>query len=72
LGIADGEKVRLVSRYGSASMPVKITSTIRESQLFTTFHDPRVFTNRITSGHRDRVVSAPEYKVTAVRVERLQ
>jgi hypothetical protein len=29
-----------------------------------------VFLNRITGPHRDSVVGSPEYKVTAVRIER--
>jgi predicted molibdopterin-dependent oxidoreductase YjgC len=39
-------------------------------QLFTTFHRAELFVNRLTSPVRDRQVHAPEYKVTAVRVER--
>lgn len=70
LGVSDGERVRLVSRYGSVRLPVHVTPRIRAGELFTTFHDPNVFTNRVTSGYRDSVVGAPEYKVTAVRVER--
>lgn len=71
LHLEDGIAVRITSRYGTATLPVRITPTVNRSELFTTFHDPRVFTNRVTSKYRDRVVSAPEYKVTAVRVEPL-
>ncbi len=71
LGVVDGEHVNVTSRYGSATLPVHITPTIRPKELYATFHDPKVFLNRLTSSHRDRVVNAPEYKVTAVRVERL-
>lgn len=70
LGVEDGDRVRLVSRYGTAQLPVRVTPIVRPGELFTTFHDPNVFTNRVTSGYRDSVVGAPEYKVTAVRVER--
>lgn len=71
LGMNEEEIVRITSRYGSADLPVKISSTVRRGELFTTFHDPRIFLNRVTSRHRDRVVGAPEYKVTAVRVEKI-
>ncbi len=71
LHIEDGESVRIASRYGSAVLPVWITPTVNRTELFATFHDPRVFMNRVTSSFRDRVVSSPEYKVTAVRIERL-
>lgn len=71
LSMSDGDSVRMTSHYGSVVLPVKITPIVRRGELFTTFHDPKVFTNRVTSDHRDSVVGAPEYKVTAVRIERL-
>ncbi|MCE9559134.1 MAG: formate dehydrogenase subunit alpha [Armatimonadetes bacterium] len=71
LNLTEGERVQITSRYGSATLPIRISTTIRRHELFTTFHDPKVFLNRVTSNHRDRVVGAPEYKVTAVRIERL-
>ncbi|MBV6458305.1 MAG: putative formate dehydrogenase [Fimbriimonadaceae bacterium] len=72
LQISTGDRVRVTSRYGSATLPVRVLPSIRLREAFTTFHDPRVFTNFVTSGYRDRVVGAPEYKVTAVRIERLE
>lgn len=71
IGVKEGEIVRIVSRYGSADIPIRISDAVRPQELFATFHDPKVFTNRVTSKYRDRVVSSPEYKVTAVRIERL-
>lgn len=69
LGIGDGEIVRIVSRHGSAELPVRITATVKPGELFASFHRPDIFLNRVTSGERDRMVHSPEYKVTAVRVE---
>ncbi len=71
LGIADGETVRISSRYGSARLPVKINPVVRNGELFATFHNPEVLLNRITSSNRDRFVHTPEFKVTAVRVEKI-
>ncbi len=71
LGLTSGERVRLASRYGAIELPVRIDDGVAEGELFSTFHDPAVFMNHITSPYRDRFVKAPEYKVTAVRVERL-
>lgn len=68
LGLHDGERVQLQSRYGSASLPVQVTARVRPGELFTTFHDAGVFLNRLTSPYRDRYVKSPEYKVTAVRL----
>jgi formate dehydrogenase major subunit len=71
LGLIGGERVRVRSRYGSAELPVRVTPSVEPGQLFSTFHNPKTFLNRITSTHRDRFVKAPEYKVTAVRIEKL-
>jgi len=66
-----GEWVRLMSRYGEAVLPVEFSASIRQGELFATFHTPEIFLNRITTPYRDRYVQAPEYKVTAVRIEKL-
>ena len=71
LGILDGEVVSVISRYGEAQMPARVSKTVRQGELFATFHSTRVFLNRITSRYRDRYVQAPEFKVTAVRLEKL-
>lgn len=67
-----GERVLVQSRYGSASLPVRITRRVQPGELFATFHDAEVFLNRVTSPHRDRYVKSPEYKVTAVRIVKLE
>ncbi len=71
LGIFDGEVVRVKSSYGEIEMHIEISTGIRQGELFATFHSPRIFLNRITSPNRDRFVQTPEYKVTAVTIERL-
>lgn len=70
LRLHNGEKVRLHSRYGEASLPIRITSAVNPGQLFATFHTAEVFLNRVTSPYRDCYVKSPEYKVTAVKIER--
>jgi formate dehydrogenase major subunit len=71
LGVENGETVRVVSRYGEAKLPVRISGAVKAGELFATFHSTGVFLNRITSKYRDRYVQAPEFKVTAVRIEKL-
>jgi formate dehydrogenase major subunit len=71
LSIADGVRVRLVSRYGEAVLPIQITSRVTPGELFATFHSTAVRLNAVTGPHRDRLSGTPEYKVTAVRVEPL-
>lgn len=69
LGVKPDGSVRVRSRYGAVVMAARITDSIRPGTLFATFHDARVGLNKITSPFRDRIVQAPEYKVTAVAIE---
>lgn len=72
LQLLQGEPARIQSRYGEATLPVRISSTVKRGELFATFHSTDVFLNRVTSPYRDRYVKSPEYKVTAVRVEKAE
>lgn len=69
--LRDGERVKLRSRYGEAILPIRITDHVVQGQLFATFHDATLTINRLTSSYRDRLVETPEYKRTAVALERL-
>jgi formate dehydrogenase major subunit len=69
--LENGEKVKVKSLYGEAVLPVRVSETIKPGELFATFHTPQIFLNFITSPHRDRFVQSPEYKVTAVRIEKI-
>lgn len=71
LGLADGETVRLCSAQGAAELPVQVSGHVKPGEVYTTFHSTRVFLNQITTSHRDRYTKTPEYKVTAVRIEKL-
>jgi formate dehydrogenase major subunit len=69
LGLHDGSKARVKSRYGETVLTVRITSAARAGEVFATFNDPSTLLNLITGPHRDGYVDTPEYKVTAVRIE---
>ena len=71
LGINDGDRVRLRSRWGEAVLPARITEYVEPGELFATFHTPQVSLNRLTGAHRDGYAKTPEYKVTAVRIDRI-
>jgi formate dehydrogenase major subunit len=71
LALHDGEHVRVRSRHGDAALPIRINPAIKPGGLFATFHAPDVFLNRLTGTGRDSVVHTPEYKVVAVRVEKV-
>jgi formate dehydrogenase major subunit len=70
-GVRDGESVRVVSRYGAIVLPVRVSAAMTPGQLFGTFQTSRFRVNVVTSAGRDAVTKTPEYKVTAVRIERL-
>jgi formate dehydrogenase major subunit len=66
-----GDRARLTSRHGSAELAVQISERVRPGQLFTTFHTASTFINRLIGDQRDPITHTPEYKVTAVRLERV-
>ena len=70
LNLHNGARVRVHSAYGAAVLPIRISPSVKPGELFATFHTDEVFLNRVTSPHRDRHVKTPEYKITAVRIER--
>lgn len=71
LDLHEGESVRVVSRYGAAVLPVRPSAAIAAGQLFATFQTIEAFLNAVTGPGRDAVVGTPEYKLTAVRIERV-
>jgi len=72
LSFHNGEQVRLVSRYGAAVLPLYVSERIKPGELFTTFHTGDVFLNHVIGPHRERFAGTPEYKVTAVNVEKVE
>jgi formate dehydrogenase major subunit len=71
LSLRDGDRAQLRSRYGCVVLPVRISNEVRAGELFATFHTPEVFLNLITSAECDGITTTPEYKRTAVQVEKL-
>ncbi len=70
-GLKEGDNARLISRYGEASLPVHIDPDVRRGEVFTTFSNNKVFINQLTSSVRDNYVQTPEYKITAIRIEKV-
>ncbi|MEV0327662.1 molybdopterin oxidoreductase family protein [Micromonospora echinospora] len=72
LGVEEGEELRVTSRRGEMRAPARITATIRPDTLFAPFHwggAGRV--NSVTNDALDPVSRMPEFKVCAVRVEKV-
>ena len=72
LGVSDGDLVRLTSRRGSMTAPAKVVATIRPDTVFVPYHWPGDKSiNQLTKRALDPISKIPEYKVSAVRVEKV-
>lgn len=69
LGIADGDQVRVTSRRGATVAPARLSDTMRLDTVFMPFHWPGV--NDVTNSALDPTSRMPEFKVCAVRLERM-
>ena len=70
-GVADGDLLRVTSRRGSVVAAARLTRRSAPGMVFMTFHFAESATNLLTSDAVDPTAKIPEYKVCAVRVERL-
>ena len=69
-GLADGERVRVVSRRGAVETPVRSDATLRPGLAFMTLHFPdEVDVNTLTPDFWDPKSGTAEFKASAVRVE---
>jgi formate dehydrogenase major subunit len=70
-GFRDGERVRVSSRRGSVTAPVRIDDGLRAGLVFMTLHfNDEVATNLLTIDVADPKSGTAEFKAAAVRVER--
>ncbi len=70
LGLADGDAVRVRSRHGDFTLRARLTDRVQPGEPFATFHAVEAFVNRAMGGGRDSVTGTPEYKVTAVSLNK--
>jgi assimilatory nitrate reductase catalytic subunit len=72
-GIAQGELVRLVTRRGTAEFRARLDPTMRLDTVFVPFHwGGRACANLLTNPALDPTSKIPEFKICAVRLERLR
>ncbi len=71
LGVATGDLIRVVSRRGEATGKARLTDKLPRGMVFMNFHFVEVPTNALTGDAVDPVAKIPEYKVSAVKVERV-
>ena len=69
-GIQDGEKVRVLSPRGKASIRARVSEMVQPGILSSTFHFPEILINQVSSDVLDSEADCPEYKVVAVDVRK--
>jgi predicted molibdopterin-dependent oxidoreductase YjgC len=70
--LAEGERVRVVSRRGAIEVPVRIDPSLRPGLTFMTLHfQDDVATNILTIDATDPKSGTAEFKATAIRIEKL-
>jgi formate dehydrogenase major subunit len=72
LGVTEGDWVSLQSRRGTVSTKIRVTSSVRKKMVFMPFHFLENRANILTNPILDPIAKIPEYKVCAVKIERME
>lgn len=72
LGIVDNELVKAISRRGEIKVPARVTSEIKRNVMFMPFHYAECAANLLTNNALDPLAKIPEFKVCAIRVEKIK
>jgi len=72
LGLRDYDQARIVSRRGEVVSKVLLTDVVDRGTIFMSFHFMEANANVLTNPALDPICKIPEYKVCAVRVEKIQ
>ncbi|MEJ2530749.1 MAG: formate dehydrogenase subunit alpha [Halioglobus sp.] len=70
-GVTNGDWVGIRSRIGSTVLRARVTERVKPGVVYTTFHHPISGANVVTTDNADWATDCPEYKVTAVQVDRV-
>lgn len=71
LNIKDNQMVKVISRRGEVTLSAMVTDRVAEGSLFIPFHYKEGAANLLTINAVDPIAKIPEYKVCAVKVEKL-
>lgn len=72
LGLNGNKRVRVTSRRGSIEAEAWITERVPPGMVYANFHFPEANANELTQAALDPVAKIPEYKISAVKVERVE
>ncbi|MEH6649692.1 MAG: formate dehydrogenase subunit alpha [Motiliproteus sp.] len=70
-GINNGDWLGISSRAGQTVLRALISLRMQPGVVYTTFHHPESGANVITTDNSDWATNCPEYKVTAVQIEKV-
>lgn len=70
-GVKNGDWLGITSRAGQTVLRASVTERMQPGVVYTTFHHPFSGANVITTDNSDWATNCPEYKVTAVQVEKV-
>ncbi|CUB04476.1 formate dehydrogenase subunit alpha [Marinomonas fungiae] len=70
-GIKTGDWLGITSRAGQTVLRARVSERMQPGVVYTTFHHPGSGANVITTNNSDWATNCPEYKVTAVQVEKV-
>jgi formate dehydrogenase major subunit len=70
-GVKHGDWVGIASRAGETVLRADVTERVQPGVVYTTFHFPESGANVITTDSSDWATNCPEYKVTAVQVNKV-
>ena len=71
LGLNGQRRLRVTSRRGSIEAQAWITDRVPPGMVFANFHFPEASANELTHASLDPVAKIPEFKISAVRVEKV-
>ncbi|BDG08455.1 molybdopterin oxidoreductase family protein [Anaeromyxobacter paludicola] len=71
LGVGPGDQVKVTSRRGAETFQVSVVEGQRPGSVFAHMHDDQRLCNRITVDAVDPVSKEPEFKICAVKVEKV-
>ena len=71
LGIRQGEKIKILSRRGAIEIKADLSERMERNTIFIPFHFSESAANVLTNPAFDPIAKIPEFKVCAVRIEKL-
>lgn len=71
LGVKTGDQLKVTSRRGEVVTAIQVTDRVLPGVIWMSFHYHQTPTNALTSHHLDPITGTGEYKVAAVKLEKI-